>query len=228
MGKLRSRSKSLYLLMIVVAVVYMLYVTYVNFIHDPQATEFLSHKTGLKRPVVLPVWLNVMYVHIVFACVAMIAGAINFSTKILSNHRRLHRVNGYLYLLSVAVVVLTSGYMAPFSTGGKINSIAFNVMNLIFMGLTIAAIVQIKRKKVESHRKWMVRSYAFCFTNMFIHMITFVLHNGFGVEYALSYTLGVYGALVLNFALAEIVIRCIYTKPAAIVPQGSRKGKVTI
>ncbi|KEQ24705.1 DUF2306 domain-containing protein [Paenibacillus tyrfis] len=226
MRRLQSRSKSLYLLMIVVAVVYMLYVTYVNFIHDPQAAEFLSHKTDLKRAVVLPVWLNVMYVHIVFACVAMIAGAINFSTKILSKHRRLHRVNGYLYLLSVAVVVLTSGYMAPYSTGGKINSIAFNVMNLIFMGLTIAAIVQIKRKQVDSHRKWMVRSYAFCFTNLFIHMFTFVFHNGFGVEYALSYTLGVYGTLVLNFALAEIVIRCIYTRPAAIVPSGGKKNKV--
>ncbi|GLI06168.1 hypothetical protein YDYSG_21980 [Paenibacillus tyrfis] len=55
MRKLQSRRKSLYLLMIVVAVVYMLYVMYVNFIHDPQAAEFLSHKTGLKRPVVVPV-----------------------------------------------------------------------------------------------------------------------------------------------------------------------------
>lgn len=226
MKRLRTRSKLLYLLMIVVAVVYMLYVTYVNFIHDPQAIEFLSHKTGLKRPIVLPVWLNVMYVHIIFACVATIAGAINFSTKVLNNHRRLHRVNGYLYVLSVAVVVLTSGYMAPYSTGGKLNSIAFNAMNLIFMGLTVAALVQIKRKQVDSHRKWMVRSYVFCFTNMFIHMFTFVFHNGLGFEYALSYTLGVYGAPVLNIALAEFVIRCIYTRPAAIVPPGSKKNKV--
>ncbi|MEC0209252.1 hypothetical protein P4H70_09975 [Paenibacillus ehimensis] len=41
----------------------------------------------------------------------MILGTIIFSTKVLNNYRGLHRVNGYLYVLSVAVVVLTSGYM---------------------------------------------------------------------------------------------------------------------
>jgi uncharacterized membrane protein YozB (DUF420 family) len=112
-------------------------------------------------------------------------------------------MNGYAYVVSV-VVVVTSGYMAPYATGGKPNSMAFNLM---WPAMTIAAIVRIKKKRVDKHRKWMIRSYAFCFTNMFIHAITFVVHEGLNMEYPASYTVGVYGSIVLLLLLAEIVIR---------------------
>lgn len=213
------KSKHLYLIMIVVSIGYMLNVMYVNFIHDPQATDFLSRKTELRRELNIPVWLNVMYVHIIFACVAMVAGAGNFASSILRKHRTLHRVIGYLYIVSVFIVCLTSGYMAPYSTGGKINSIAFNLINIIWLFATIAALVQIKRKQVNKHRIWMVRSYVFCFTNMFIHTSTFVLSDLFGLPYATGYTIGVYGTIVLNFALAELVIRYVYRKPADLQPK---------
>jgi uncharacterized membrane protein len=212
------KSKHLYLIMIVVSIIYMIYVTYINFIHDPQATEFLSHKTDLKRPIHIPVWLKVMYVHIIFACLAMVTGAVNFSTGILRKHRRLHRINGYVYIASVLIVVLTSGYMAPYTTGGKINSMAFNFVNIIWLWMTITALVQIKRKQVNKHRKWMVRSYVFCFTNMFIHILTFVFHNGLGMKYNFSYTLAIYGTILLNFTLAEIIIRYMYRIPTDLLP----------
>ncbi|MCZ4142412.1 hypothetical protein BZG17_31980, partial [Escherichia coli] len=104
---------------------------------------------------------------------------------------------GYVYVVSVLMVVLTSGYRAPYSTGGRINSIAFNVINLIWPIMTITAVVQIKKKRIVKHRNWMIRSYAFCFTNMLIHLITLLFNEGFGMAYASSYTYGVYGSLVL-------------------------------
>jgi uncharacterized membrane protein len=209
--------------MIVVSIVYMIYVTYINFIHDPQATDFLSHKTNLNRPINIPVWLNVMYIHVIFACIAMLAGAINFSTKILHKYRMFHRFNGYLYIVSVIIVCVTSGYMAPYSTGGRINSFAFNFVNIIWPWMTFAALVKIKRKQVNKHRKWMVRSYVFCFTNMFIHVLTFVFYHVFRMNYDSAYTIGVYGTILLNFTLAEIVIRYIYKIPADLLPDSSKK-----
>ncbi|MCY8615793.1 DUF2306 domain-containing protein, partial [Bacillus haynesii] len=58
----------------------------------------------------------------------------------------------------------------------------------------------------SKHRNWMIRSYLFCFTNLFIHFITFVSRSGFGLPYDISYTIGVYGAIALNVAAAECVI----------------------
>ncbi|MNK21914.1 hypothetical protein D3C87_401820 [compost metagenome] len=176
---------------------------------DPGAKRFLSHKTGLKRELNLLVWLNIMHVHVAFACIAMAAGLINFSNRIFEKSRKFHRINGYVYLLSVFLVVLTSGYMAPYATGGKITSMGFNVLNIIWLLITIMALVQIKRKRIVRHRNWMIRSYAFCFTNMLIHLITSLFHQGFGLVYATSYTIGVYGSIVLLLVIPNFIIRTI-------------------
>ncbi|MBW7456597.1 DUF2306 domain-containing protein [Paenibacillus sepulcri] len=207
-------TKRLYRLMLIVAAGFIAYVLYVNFIADPRAESFLSHKTNLKHPINVSVWLNVLYVHVAFACAAMVSGAINFSQGIVYKHRRLHRFNGYFYLIAVFAVVITSGYMAPAATGGKAASMAFNLLNVLWPAMTVTAVVQIRRMRVDKHRKWMCRSYSFCFTNMFIHLFTFIGTKGFGLAYEKSYTVSVYGSIVLLLLLAELVIRTVYSKPA--------------
>jgi uncharacterized membrane protein len=178
-----------------------------NFIIDPGAEEFVSHKTNLKRELNLPVWINVMYVHVVFACVAMAAGLLNFSKQMFEKSRKLHRVTGYVYVVSVLLVVLTSGYMAPYATGGKISSMGFNALNIIWPFITMMAVLQIKKNRIIRHRNWMIRSYAFCFTNMLIHLIATLFHHGFGFSYVTSYTIGVYGSIVLLLVIPAIIIR---------------------
>ncbi|UUZ81265.1 DUF2306 domain-containing protein [Paenibacillus sp. P26] len=169
----------------------------------------MSHKTGLKRELHLPVWLNVMRVHVAFACIAMAAGLLNFSNRIFEKSRKFHRINGYVYLVSVLLVVVTSGYMAPYATGGKISSMGFNALNIIWLFITGMALVQIQKKRIIRHRNWMIRSYAFCFTNLMIHLITSLFHQGFGLIYASDYIIGVYGSMVLLLILPEVVIRTI-------------------
>src|SRR5690606_14549429 len=91
--------------------------------------------------------------------------------------------------------------------GGKISSIGFNALNLIWLFVTIMALVQIKKKRIIRHRNWMIRSYAFCFTNMLIHLIASIFHQGFGLVYATSYSIGVYGSIVLLLVIPNLVIR---------------------
>jgi len=202
-----TERKFFYGILVSVTLLFVLYALVKNYMVDPGAAEFLSHKTGLKRELNLPVWLNVMYVHVGFACIAMASGLLNFSKRIFEKNRKLHRINGYIYFVSVLVVVVTSGYMAPYATGGKISSIGFNALNIVWPLMTITALIQIKKKRVISHRNWMIRSYAFCFTNMFIHLITSLFHLGFGLVYPTSYTLGIYGSFALLLVIPEVIIR---------------------
>ncbi|WP_408895047.1 DUF2306 domain-containing protein [Paenibacillus taichungensis] len=190
-----------------VTILFIVYALVKNYWIDPEASGFLSHKTGLKRELHLPIWLNVMYVHVAFACLAMASGLLNFSSWTLEKSRRFHRINGYVYIVSVALVVLTSGYMAPYATGGKISSIGFNALNIIWLFITITALIQIKQKRMIQHRNWMIRSYAFCFTNMLIHLITSLFHLGFGLVYATSYTISIYGSVALLLVIPEFIIR---------------------
>ncbi|MFU1796070.1 DUF2306 domain-containing protein [Paenibacillus azoreducens] len=201
------KRKTLYALLACVTILFILYALVENYLIHPGAEGFLSHKTGLKRELNLPVWLNMMYIHVAFACIAMAAGLLNFSNRIFNKSRKFHRINGYVYLVSVFLVVLTSGYMAPYATGGKITSMGFNALNIIWLIITITALVQIKKKRIARHRNWMIRSYAFCFTNMLIHLISSLFHQGFGYTYVTSYTIGLYGSIILLLVIPSIMIR---------------------
>lgn len=196
-----------YNLLVFVCILVILYALLDNFIIDPGAEEFVSHKTNLKSELNLPVWLNVMYIHVACACIAMAAGLLNFSKQMFEKSRKLHRVTGYVYVVSVLLVVLTSGYMAPYATGGKISSMGFNALNIIWPFITMMAVLQIKKNRIIRHRNWMIRSYAFCFTNMLIHLIAALFHHGFGFRYMTSYTIGVYGSIVLLLVIPAIIIR---------------------
>jgi hypothetical protein len=207
----KSIHKLLYRSMVLICAIFIVWTVLHNFVFDPNAVSFLSHKTHLNHPLDVHSWLNVLHIHIAFACLALISGAINFATRIWRNNRKLHRGNGYAYLLCVFVVCGTSGYMAPTATGGTIDSIAFNLMNMLWMATTATAFIQIKRKRVTSHRMWMVRSYVFCFTNLWIHVLMFVYSFLIGIAYNLSYTMSVYGSIVLNAVISSIVIRLFLT-----------------
>ncbi|MEW4371465.1 DUF2306 domain-containing protein [Paenibacillus kandeliae] len=194
-------------LLIILTTLYSIHTLYANLIADPQAADFLSQKTGANQPPHLPLWLNIMYIHVIAACLALVGGAFNFSSYLLRRYRRWHRVNGYMYVIAILVVDLTSGYLAPYATGGKVTSIPFNLVNIAWIWITITALVQIRKGRWQRHRRWMVRSYLFCFTNMFIHSLEWLCQHVVGLNLLTSYIIGVYGAIVLNIGIAECINR---------------------
>jgi hypothetical protein len=208
----------LYRGMVAVVIVFILWTILNRYVWDLGAAGFLSHKLGLKRTVDVPVWLTVLDVHIAFASIALLAGAVNIANWELRHYRNAHRMVGYAYLFSVLVVVLTSGYMAPYATGGRTVSMIFNLWNLAWLSVTLTAFVYVKRKRFDQHRNWMIRSYAFCFTNLSIHLLLTLLSGGLDLEYDTAYTCSVIGTVVLLPLLAEALIRTTLKTP--IIPQG--------
>lgn len=209
-----TRKSGLFTALTCLSVGFILYAVIDNYVIDPHAADFLSRKTGQRRELLLSAWLTVMRVHVFFACLAMGAGLVNFTDRIFRRGGRLHRITGYVYLLSVLVVVTTSGYMAPYATGGKLSGIGFNALNILWLIVTAIALVQIKKKRIVQHRNWMIRSYAFCYTNLLIHLTVALLHGGFGFAYAASYTAGVYAAIVLLLIVPNVIIRLAFSGSA--------------
>ncbi|WP_276354785.1 DUF2306 domain-containing protein [Cohnella caldifontis] len=199
--------KLAYRIVVALAAVSVLWALLVHWFIDPGAAEFLSHKTGLRREIRLPVWLRVLDLHVAAACLAIAAGAMNFSGRLRRANRKLHRAAGYTYIFCVLAVCITSGYMAPYATGGRAAGIAFNLLNLLWIGITLTAFAHIRRLQVDLHRRWMVRSYVFCFTNVCIHALSAMFRGLFGLSYGTGYACGVIGTIVGLMLLAEAVIR---------------------
>ncbi|MWV43146.1 DUF2306 domain-containing protein [Paenibacillus sp. HJL G12] len=208
-----SKSKLSYVLMLAIVAIFILYIAFVQWIQDPEAAVFLGSKTNLNHPLNKNLWLTVMRVHVVFACIGMVSGAVNFSDRFRRTNRKFHRLNGYWYLVTVMLVGLTSGYMAPYATGGRGVSIAFNVLTMLWPAFTVIAILQIRKKRIQSHQKWMIRSYAYCFTNLTVHLLTSFFQASAGWSYADSYRVSVYMTIPLLYFIAEIVIRMVMKKP---------------
>ncbi|REE83882.1 putative membrane protein DUF2306 [Paenibacillus taihuensis] len=200
------RHPSYYKLFVYLCVIYILYALVINLVVHPGAATFLSHKTDLSHELKPQIWLKVMYVHVAFGCLAMASGLVNFVSRNYEKHRKFHRVNGYFYTASVFLVVLSSGYMAPCATGGRVSSVGLNVLSMIWMAVTVIAIVHVRKKRIVQHRRWMVRSYAFCFTNLLIHLFSSVLHQS-GVDYVNSYIIGLYGAIAVVLAAPAVIFR---------------------
>ncbi|SFB51530.1 Predicted membrane protein [Cohnella sp. OV330] len=206
---------------IIAAIGFVVWTILNRFVLDPQAAAFLGHKTDLARPLRLAAWLRVLDVHIAFACLALLTGALNFASRPTGERRRRHRVVGYVYLVSVLAVVVTSGYMAPYATGGRAVSMAFNLLNMVWFAATLTALVMIRRRQIDRHRRWMVRSYAFCFTNLSIQLIETALTRTLGVPYETAYAVSVYATILILAAIAEIVVRRAFPNP-------QRTGTITL
>lgn len=206
--------KTTYFIIAALAVGTVLWTLFAHWIQDPRAADFLSHKTGLRRAIRVSAWLRVLDIHVVAACLAVAAGALNFSGRLRRASRRLHRAVGYVYLVCVLAVVITSGYMAPYATGGRLVSSAFNLLNLLWIGLTLTAYIQIRRRRIDLHRRWMIRSYVFCYTNLGIHALSGIFRGLFGWSYKTGYASAVIGTIAVLLLLAEAIVRRAPAPPA--------------
>nr|WP_285891302.1 DUF2306 domain-containing protein [Paenibacillus pasadenensis] len=154
-------------------------------------------------------WLIVLYIHIAAACLATLSGLLGFlpRTRRTAAALRFHRWNGYVYLTSIIIICISSGYMAPYATGGKWTSIPFNLLNIFWPAITIFAIRSARKRRLANHKRGMIRSYAFCFNNLTLHIFTTLFYSGFGLDYTLGYTIALYVNIAFLLAAGEIVIR---------------------
>ncbi|GMA57250.1 putative membrane protein DUF2306 [Alicyclobacillus sacchari] len=188
---------------IAAAIAYALYMLFSSFIADPQDVSFLSHKVGIARHLNHPVWIAVLHIHIAAAVVAIVSGMLNWTLTGAKHRCGVHRMVGYLYVLSVLGVDGTSGYLAPFATGGEISTVAFNTLNVYWLIVTVLAYVRIRRGDVAGHRAFMLRSYVFCDTNVLNRGFTYLGAHVVHLPYTTAYAIAVCVSIVVNVLVVE-------------------------
>jgi len=98
--------------------------------------------------------------HTLFGSIALLAGPLQFSSRLRRRHLKFHRILGRLYVLSVFIGAFTGIALAagrPGLPGTSMQAAAWIVC-------TTAALVTARNRQLAAHRQWMVRSYAVTFT----------------------------------------------------------------
>jgi len=106
---------------------------------------------------------NVLFPHLLGGSVALILGPFQFWPRIRNRHRKLHRVSGRIYLLSILVggiagyaLALTSG-IAPVYAAGLFG------LSTAWLLTSSMAFIAVRNRNFGQHRQWMIRSYVVTF-----------------------------------------------------------------
>ncbi len=112
-----------------------------------------------------PVWRTAFYVHIFGGMLAIALGPLQFIKILRQRYMNVHRAIGKIYVTSILCIAAPTGlYMAFYANGGLYASIGFVLMSVLWFYTTWMAIYSIRKKQIEQHVHWMIRSYAITFS----------------------------------------------------------------
>ncbi len=151
------------------------------------------------------VWNVSFYIHIITGGIALLIGWSQFVSRWRNRNLGLHRKMGKIYVISVLASAITAIYIAFFATGGVVPAAGFIGMGGTWFVTTLKAFRDIRRKKVNSHQRMMVYSYAICLAavTLRIYLPIFIsIYDDFNTAYAvvswLSWVPNLFVAYLIN------------------------------
>ena len=164
---------------------------------------------GSKNPEVLSnkVWQIAFYSHIYFGGISLLTGWSQFSKKLRAKRLKLHRFLGKNYVVAVLISAIAGFYAAIYANGGIIAILGFGFLAIGWFYTTLNAYTTIKRKEIQKHRKWMIRSYSLTLAAVTLRLWMPILPNLLGISFDDSYIIISWLCWVPNIIIAEIYIR---------------------
>src|SRR5258708_9173078 len=88
----------------------------------------------------LPWWRNSFYIHVFTSCFVLIAGFTQFNPWLLRNHRRVHRLMGWIYLVTVTTISGPAAFIMPlYANVGLPAPPTFTLLAILWVAFTIYA-----------------------------------------------------------------------------------------
>ena len=206
--------KFLIFLLFFVSFAWIMHTTTKNFGYDANFSKFLAHKTGEWNETLWPVFVRI---HIVLAVVTLIAGPLGFVKRFRVRRAGLHRTPHSATVPeggAVTLNVLVALYLAFYATGGWIGTTGFLLLNAVWLYTTMMAYRTIRRKQVEEHRRWMVRSYSVTLANLTLNVMLTIMNTGVGLEYVTAYLIALWTCWLINMGVAEVLMKSLKMRRA--------------
>lgn len=151
-------------------------------------------------------WNIGFYGHIVPGGIALGIGWLQFSSSLRKKNIKLHRNLGKLYLIMVLISGLCALYIGLYATGGNIAQIGFISLGFIWLYTSYKAYAAIKNKNILAHQKFMVFSYAACFSAVTLRIWLPLLTIALG-DFIPAYQIVAWLSWVPNIVVAFIITK---------------------
>lgn len=174
------------------------------FLVDMESNGLLSQKAA--DVLSSSVWNWMFYQHIIFGGICLFVGWIQFSKKFRNKYLNTHRQIGKIYVVTALLSGIGGLYIAIFAEGGWVAQLGFGAMAVCWLYTTTIAYVTIRKKEVDVHKNWMIRSYALCWAAVTLRIWLPLFQGVLGMDFISAYIIIAWLCWVPNLFVAEMII----------------------
>ncbi len=153
------------------------------------------------------VWYTAFYQHILFGAVALLLGWSQFSKRFRNKNLKFHRLLGKVYLIAVVLSGSAGLFIAIYATGGIVSILGFSGLGVGWLFTSLQAYLSIRKKDIDQHQYWMIRSYALCWAAVTLRIWLPLLQFAFDIEFLIAYRIISWVCWIPNLIVAEMIVR---------------------
>lgn len=147
-----------------------------------------------------------LIMHVAGSMLATLIGPFQLLKKLRAGrYAKIHRWLGRLYLLSVLVGGLGGSYLATIAYGGPMARLGFMTIATIWLVSGFMAYINIRNKRIEPHRKWMIVNYSITFAGVTLRLWQ-MLFGTIGLDFLTSYNIVAWLSWMPNLLIALWII----------------------
>lgn len=151
-------------------------------------------------------WKIEFYQHILLGGVALLTGWTQFNKTWRAKYSGAHRKVGKIYLISVLLSGTAGLYISFYATGGLIAAFGFGLLAVAWLFTSTQAYLSIRKKNIEQHEQWMIRSYALTFAAVMLRIYLPTFQFGLGMNFIDAYLTIAWLCWVPNLLVAEWIV----------------------
>jgi uncharacterized membrane protein len=147
-----------------------------------------------------------IFLHIGGGVIALAVGSFQFSRLLRARYLNLHRWMGRIYLVAVATGGVAGFRMALESFGGMATHFGFGLLAIVWLITTAMAYRRILQRDIQSHREWMIRSFALTFAAVTLRIWLPLFPGVLKLDFTQSYQAISWLCWVPNILIAETLV----------------------
>ena len=158
-------------------------------------------------------YLTIFYIHVYGSIFVLLAGLTQFSSYILKEHKPIHRILGYTYVVIVLLLAAPSGiFMGFFANGVWHTKVSFILLGALWFWFTLKSFIAVKNKQYKIHQNFMVRSFALAVSAITLRFWKVIIVYTFHTAPMDTYKIIAWLGWIPNLFIAEYLINKKYTK----------------
>jgi len=153
-------------------------------------------------------YLYFFYTHVYSSIFVLLSGFLSVFIQPNSSFRSLHQISGKIYVFTLLLFSAPSGiYMGFYANGGILAKTSFLILGIFWWFSTFKAYLEIRKRNIINHKKWMYRSYALAVSAITLRLWKVILVYFFHPNPMDVYEIIAWLGWVPNILLIEILIK---------------------